>query len=1211
MIPATKGSAVIGEKLAGPNHTAPMRFKLEPARSVTGNVVDSSGEPVGGIEVYALTIADLQSKVRGKHLFSLWDSDLSPRATTDDRGRFTLNGLPPNKRILIGTNPHQEFCFTNGYFATTDQPQPDLKDMSISSTETKTQYHQVPTGEITLVVQKGHRVSGEVVLPDGTPTKGLKGKVFRKSSNVPIYFSVDDEGKFKTKSCLLDSTVHVCISPPSDSTLIRSLDDVSFETEGQHKNIRVVLKEGAIVAGSLVTKDGDPIAGATMLMLPDEQPLLPSYVVSWSATTDDAGEFSLRAKPDTKGTLFATKRSADGIDKLVGYDLPSTSAVFGSGYNPDSPETLPSHRREMRFQPSIKINTGAIGQTTKPVQLVLGEYDYAESGGRETPSSSPNSNIPNALRIALMNRKNARWILRREQELLSPAEKLQPLLDQAAEMDREVQRLEQRVINGDKDIDATEPNNPTTITFDVPDTDDEALQLAKQVFAERRQAMSGFFLRYRSISNVGENPPEPLGESSLAYMGDKLLLGKRLDPDSILFDRKRGIVSKPWAENSDPSESDEQLSLRGYFEGVQGALQVSGLFGMSEHEAPFVDELLDASESAEAKWVGDGDDRLLQVEFSYLFESDDAGNFSGFFRATYLLDPSKNYCPIEYRTRTRLGEGVRWKVDTFHAMKVEGIENRIWFPKTMFFESDNPKIYNGCEMLAPLVAASFFNNVNSATPESTESVVLDGSDLQQSVAQVVLGMQDIKIRCRDIIVLACKPHPISEPRVEDLDVSDWLSRYGQSYYWLLDTFELEDREQYVAEFKSLAERCHRLREYQRDLICTATIQASRSKKQDSTVEENPANQQSTKDETSFRPELLTSNSIAQYETEMRSVKLGLDRVYEQLNEWTPFSKLQKKHAAFLEIVSRLPDDEKIKYFAADYRVTRTNIIGAKIADVNSADFGDKGKFERNEKVRWHLPTRQGYVEDDEYLQLKQYHFDGKRHLEVFHHDESLEAIISSEQSERYDWKGLLYCDYVLRPFRGLEDERFPETQFNISLQKLLRGHEKRHHVITDKLFRIVEDSANRLRIDVVQSRWGNLDPGTTYEVTLDKRLNYAIVCIVRRSNNKVDNQGGPNFEQPIFAGTVEQKTFFTDHVQFGNHWIPKRMVEFFDHEGSTDEQEVEEAADDPYRYAGVQKAEYIASYLSINKKEDMIELPIPKGAIVEDQRANNENPKSN
>ena len=779
---------------------------------------------------------------------------------------------------------------------------------------------------------------------------------------------------------------------------------------------------------------------------------------------------------------------------------------------------------------------------------------------------------------------------------------------QVAEAEREVQRLEQRVINGDKEIDATEPGNRTTLTFDVPDTDDEALQLAKQVFAERRQMMSGLFLRYRSISNVGKNPPKPLGESSLAYMGDKLLMGKQFDPDSVLYDRKRGVASKPWAKPDDnPTELNETPNFRRYFDGAQDALQVSGLFGMSETEVLFVDELLDASETASAKWVGDGDDRLLKVEFSYLYDAADPANFDGFFRATYLLDPNKNYCPVEYSVRARLGEGRHWKVDSFHSIKKKGHKNRIWFPKTMFFQSENPKIYNGCEVLEPTEAVDFFENANSTTPESTKSMVLEGSDLQQSVAQVVLGMQGIKNRCREIIELACSPLAINESDVDDLDVSEWLNRYEHTYYWLIGTFELEDGDKHTAEFKSLVERCHRLREYQRDLIYTATKQASHNNERAIAKKADSSNQKSSSDATSFRPELLTSDSIAQYETEMRAVKLGLDRVHEQLNEWTPFSKLQKTHAAFLEVVSRLPEDDDIEYFAADYRVTRTNIIGAKIADVESADFGVEGKLERNEKIRWHLPTRQGYIEDDEYLRRKQYHFDGDRHLEVFYYEESVEAIISSEQSERYDWKGLLFCDYALRPFRGLEDERFPETQFNLSLQKLLRGHEKRYHVITDKEFQIVEDSAERLCINVVQSRWGNLDPGTTYEVTMDKRMNYAIVGIVRRSNNKVGNQGGPIFEQPIFAGTVEQKTFFTDHVQFGDHWIPKRMVEFFDHEGSTDEQDFEED-DDPYLHAGVQKAEYVASYLSINEKEDMIELPIPKDAIVDDQGANNESP---
>lgn len=326
-----------------------------------------------------------------------------------------------------------------------------------------------------------------------------------------------------------------------------------------------------------------------------------------------------------------------------------------------------------------------------------------------------------ALQIALINRKNARWILRCEEELLASEGKLEPLRKKGTKAEQEVLRIEQRVLNGDKEIDATEPNTSTTFTFDVPESDNEALQLAKKVFAQRRQELSGLYLRYRSISNVGETPPKPLAEDSLAFMGDKLLMGRRLDPDSVLYDRKRGIWSKPWAEPANTSsELTQTPSFRGYFDGAQSVLQVSGLFGMSEHEALFADELLDASESAAAKWVGEGDDRLLQVEFSYLFESDDPMNFDGFFRVTYLLDPNKNYCPVQYSTRTRLGEGRTWKVDSFHVIKKKGHENEIWFPKTMFFKSDDPRIYNGCEVLDPLVATSFFECLMSPTTRPIE-----------------------------------------------------------------------------------------------------------------------------------------------------------------------------------------------------------------------------------------------------------------------------------------------------------------------------------------------------------------------------------------------------------------------------------------------------------------------------------------------------------
>ena len=825
----------------------------------------------------------------------------------------------------------------------------------------------------------------------------------------------------------------------------------------------------------------------------------------------------------------------------------------------------------------------------------------SKAGASQLQPETRGSSTPHALINALMTRKNFRWILGREEELLVSEGKLQPLREKVAAAEQEVLRIEQRVTNGDKDIDATEPHNSTTFKFDIPDSDDEALQLAKKVLTERRQALSGFEWRYRSISNNEQTPLEPQSISSIAFSGDKLLLGGLNSPDSLLYDRKRGVVSNPWAkDDGTPSDPLQTSDLRGYFDSAN-PLQVSGLLGVSEQVPLFVDELLDQSKSATAKWIGTGVDRLLEVEFSYLYESDDPTNFDGFFRVTYLLDPAKNYCPVEYRTRTRLGAGHHWKANSFHVISKKGFEEKFWFPKTMFFQSDNPKIYNGLEVLEPLMAASFFKNL-VPTPTDGDLSKKSTQEANTAVAQTVLAMQRIQNRYRDIIYMVCSSRGLSEPSLSNSEFSEWLNRYSHTYDWLLDTFELSDREKHKAEFKSLVQRCRRLLDYQRDLIFTATHQAGRTE-HDLSKLKSQKGRKPTQDMPSFRPELLSSTSITHHETELRAVESELDRVYEQLVDWTPFSKLQKKHAAFLEVLSRLPDDDGIEYFAADYRVTRSNIIGAKLRDVKSADFGDEGKLEKHEKIRWHLPTRRGYIEDDQYSRRKQYHFDGERHLEIIHYEDGLEANIADERSDRYDGVGLLYCDYVLRPFRGLRVENLPEPK--ISLRELLRGHEKRYGVITDRQFRIVEDTENLLRIDVVQSNWGNLNPGTTFEVTLDKGMNYAIVSIIQRSNLKEDNRVGVKFQRPTFEGKVERKTFFTDHVQSGDHWIPKRMVTFFDHEGRTNgakEDENAKDADDPYRHAGVQKAEYVASYLSINKKEDMIELQIPADANVVDKR---------
>ena len=184
-----------------------------------------------------------------------------------------------------------------------------------------------------------------------------------------------------------------------------------------------------------------------------------------------------------------------------------------------------------------------------------------------------------------------------------------------------------------------------------------------------------------------------------------------------------------------------------------------------------------------------------------------------------------------------------------------------------------------------------------------------------------------------------------------------------------------------------------------------------------------------------------------------------------------------------------------------------------------------------------------------------------------------------------------YDKWVTNPFhnnRTLEDV----------LRGLIRGHQFLSQDSPKIWFRIVEDSDFLFRFDIVDhiavaksgdeiseeerargvsASWDvNVD---RFQVTLDKRLNWAMTELLRYGCN-YDQMGLEHSPRQI-----NSRIFYSDHVRFGNIWLPKNIRSVTGYKTRTS------------------SIELAVTHLSVNEPDDMIDtLEFPNGARVSDEK---------
>ncbi len=131
-------------------------FKMEPAVSITGTVVDEAGKPVPEAKIVAyLDQGDKPEKSDGRVSYQNTLTTSQQPAVTDKAGQFTIHGVPTRKGVELSFNVNHPDYMPSDWIHTAKQ-----KEITVE---------QLLAGTAKLVLKAGVILQGTVTDPAGKP----------------------------------------------------------------------------------------------------------------------------------------------------------------------------------------------------------------------------------------------------------------------------------------------------------------------------------------------------------------------------------------------------------------------------------------------------------------------------------------------------------------------------------------------------------------------------------------------------------------------------------------------------------------------------------------------------------------------------------------------------------------------------------------------------------------------------------------------------------------------------------------------------------------------------------------------------------------------------------------------------------------------------------------------------------------------------------
>jgi hypothetical protein len=306
------GTALSWQKLNLDAANVEASFKLKPAEPLTGRLVDLEGQPAAGVQ---LTIQSLQRTVlgfaipidgvglpRSKSLPAAWP----PPVTSDEQGRFTIDGAPAGYGVVltVGGNDRfapQELAFNTGMHETRGERDATYRPQFVKNAK--------PGEDIVAPLAPAQIFAGRVTYEDtgeGAPFAPVQIWASQQQfggSMISIGGRADAEGRYRLNPHPGVRFGLTAYAPKSAPYLSRRTNDIVWESGAREKEINLKLPRGVDVRGQVIEEvSGKPVAAASVQYVPEElynPNVRDDILTGWQAIepTDAQGRFEIVVLP--------------------------------------------------------------------------------------------------------------------------------------------------------------------------------------------------------------------------------------------------------------------------------------------------------------------------------------------------------------------------------------------------------------------------------------------------------------------------------------------------------------------------------------------------------------------------------------------------------------------------------------------------------------------------------------------------------------------------------------------------------------------------------------------------------------------------------------------------------------------------------------------------------------------------------------------------
>jgi protocatechuate 3,4-dioxygenase beta subunit len=254
------------------DRTSVVEFVAVPGERLEGRVVDSRNRPVPGIDV------------------TFWTRDGNPMhaaTTSDARGAFVLEGLPAAPGTLEASDWAARFA--------------DWERREF-----------MPGAPITITLVDTPRLTARV--SPVIPSRILDYSVEAANGYYSGYVPLEADGRLVIHGLPAGSAFRLHFYRPDSAPATKEVDRLA---PGEERDLGLIeLEEGGTFRGRIRDEDGQPFAGIQV------QVTFERYLWSWSALTDEAGEFRFEHLPPGELTVMFMDREGSGR----GYDVADWTA---------------------------------------------------------------------------------------------------------------------------------------------------------------------------------------------------------------------------------------------------------------------------------------------------------------------------------------------------------------------------------------------------------------------------------------------------------------------------------------------------------------------------------------------------------------------------------------------------------------------------------------------------------------------------------------------------------------------------------------------------------------------------------------------------------------------------------------------------------------------------------------------------------------------